>query len=156
VTRLTWSDDFTLGHQDLDNEHRLFVDLINVIYSGTSFSWLRPKLNSLLDDIHHLAGQHFRHENAVLAKIKRAPLPSNADRLPFIQAVIEADFDQHLANHAEALRELQTITFSARNELAGLAPCLSSELSNWFIKHVTDYDAHLRPVFKHLGQHRPL
>ncbi len=153
MTRLTWSDDFKLGHEALDDEHKLFVDLINTISSGTSFVWLRPRLISLLDDILHLAEQHFGHENAILSKINRSPLPASVDRVPFIRAIVEADFDKHIANHAEALRELRAIISRARHELLGSTPCLNSDLRDWFTKHVTIYDAHLKPVFERLGQH---
>jgi hemerythrin len=156
VARLMWSDDFKLGHKHLDDEHRLFADLINVIYSGASFAWLRPKLNLLLDDVHHLAEQHFGHENVVLSKINRSPLLLHVDRLPFIQAVVKADIDQHIANHAEALKDLRAIISNTRRELAGLAPSLSSELGDWLTRHMKVHDAPLKAVFEQLGQDPPL
>lgn len=151
MTRLAWPDEFKVGHEQLDNEHRLFVDLINTIYSGAGFSWLRATLNSLLDDIYHLAEQHFRHENAILSNINRRPIPSIVEQSSFIRDMVKAAVDEHLASHAQELPRLRLIIQNMRGALDAKEPYLGPDLVDWFITHVTQYDQHLRPIFAALS-----
>ncbi len=152
ITRIDWRSEFEVGHSQLDDEHRLFVDLINVVYSGTPFAWLRPTLKSILSDIYLLAEQHIRNENAVLMKINSGPLPSEVDKASFLRAMVTAAFDDHIANHARMLAQLRPIIDDCKEELNGPSPKLQSALKEWFIGHVTANDCHLIPIFKFLGR----
>ena len=154
--RLIWSNEFEVGQDQLDDEHRLFVDLINTIYAGAGFPWLRAKLGSLLDDLLHLTEQHFRNENTILLTINRSPLPSNVERSSFLQAVIDAAIDNHIGNHAQTLGTLRAIISDIRIELSGADPHINSDLTDWFIGHAFAYDARLRSLFQMLNQSRAM
>ncbi len=147
MTRIIWSDEYKIGHEQLDNEHRLFVELINTIYAGAGFPWFGARLNSLLDDIYQLAGQHFRNENAILLSINRRPIPATVEKSSFIQAMVKAAVDDHLASHAHELPRLRAIIRDIRHQLEAKEPTLSADLADWFTKHVTLYDRHLKPIF---------
>ena len=150
VTRIVWCEAFAVGHEGLDSEHRRLVDLINVIYAAGSVLWSRNKVGSLLDDLSNAVRQHFRNENSILLNIGRRPIPSNVGRLSFIQVVVDAELDRHIASHAQTLPKLRSIIGDIRSELDMTEPHFNSDLSDWFIEHATVYDAHLRPIFEAL------
>lgn len=147
MTRLVWSDEFKVGHAQLDAEHRLFVELINTIYAGAGFPWFRPRLRSLLDDINQLAEQHFKNENAILSSINRRPIPSTVEKPSFIRDMVKAAVDEHIASHMRELPQLHAILQDARRQLEAKEPRLSLDLADWYLKHVTQYDRHLKPIF---------
>jgi hemerythrin len=150
--QIVWSDSFEIGHGQLDQEHRRFVELINTIYIAGMSRWARNDVNSLLDGLLYLADQHFKHENSVLITIGRSPIPSGVNKSAFILATAAAAFDKHIASHAKIRPRLGVIVKNIRSELRDAKPKLSSELKDWFVDHATTHDAYLKPIFELLNR----
>lgn len=146
-----WSQEFAIGHLDLDNEHRRLVDAVNTIYGATS-AFGPGVLSRLLDELLHLVREHFRHENTLLLQIKHSPIPTNIDQQTFLRAAADADLDQHIANHSLGLRQLSAIIHNIRVAIEQGKFEINSELKEWLIKHMTGDDAHLKPMFAALKQ----
>jgi hemerythrin len=151
VFQIIWSDQFELGHKQLDDEHRHLVQLINGIYLAHDGSWSRKAIGPLLDGFYNVAKQHFANENSILLNINRRPIPSNVDRLAFIRAMIDAAFERHLDEHPRLLTKLLSIIADIRKELKEPKPHLNSDLRDWFVEHATVYDAPLKPIFAALN-----
>lgn len=109
-------------------------------------------MGPLLEGFYNVAKQHFTNENSILLNINRRPMPSNVDRLPFIQAMIDAAFERHLDEHPRSLAKLRTIIANVRKELEALQAHLNSDLRDWFVEHATVYDAPLKPIFAALNR----
>lgn len=152
LIQLEWSEQYAVGHESLDNEHRHLVDLINAIYKAGGSLPNHSELNPLLRNLLDLAGKHFRHENSILLQINSSPIPSGIDRNVLIKAIIEAAFDKHIESHARMLPQLGSIVRGIRKELDSADPLLSTRLKDWFIEHATTHDAYLRPVFRALNR----
>jgi hemerythrin len=145
--QIIWSDAFKVGHDQLDEEHRRFVELINTIYIAATKRWARSEVNPLLDGLLYLADQHFKHENSVLLTISRRPIPGGVDKSAFILATAAARLDKHIASHAKIRPRLTMIVHNVRVALLDAKPNMSSELKDWFIDHATTHDAYLKPIF---------
>jgi hemerythrin len=150
--QIIWSDSFKVGHAQLDEEHKRFVELINTVYIAGSSRWARNEMNPLLDGLVFLADQHFKHENSVLMAINKSPIPSGVNKSAFILATAAAAIDKHIASHAKIRPRLGVIVKNIRSELRDAKPKLSSELKDWFIDHATKYDAYLKPIFELLNK----
>lgn len=150
--QIIWSDSFKVGHAQLDEEHKRFVELINTIYIAGNSRWACNEMNPLLDGLVFLADQHFKHENAVLIAINKSPIPSGVNKSAFILATAAAALDRHIASHARILPKLGIIVKNIRLELDNARPNLSAELKDWFVDHATMHDAYLKPIFALLNK----
>jgi hemerythrin len=142
---LDWRETYAVGHLGLDLEHKHLVDLINQISAVRAEA--SRQLSSLIEAFYFAAVGHFRHENSVMRDIL-----DGAYLLPDIrmrQFMGEAAVNDHCAEHARALIELEHIlqSFIAAKNRDGSA--LASDLRNWFLDHAVNHDARLKEVFQH-------
>jgi hemerythrin-like metal-binding protein len=135
---LEWQDAFCVGHWQLDTEHRRLLDTINAIHEAES-GGNSLQTTRLLNDLHLMAMEHFRHENALLSDIIAGAYSGSAACLS------EAIANEHRAEHARALIALECLLH--RNGL-GREKNLALHLTNWFVGHATDQDARLRSYFQ--------
>ncbi|WP_018294135.1 bacteriohemerythrin [Mariprofundus ferrooxydans] len=67
VWQLEWSDKLSVGIDDIDAQHRHFIELINglnrAILDRMDITEIRRRMQLILDD----AAQHFAHEEALFA-----------------------------------------------------------------------------------------
>jgi len=141
---LSWQETYAVGHLGLDREHKLLIELINEI-SGARAAASR-QLPDLSNAFYFASVEHFRHENSVMRDILGGAylLPDALAR----QFLSEAAINDHCAEHAQALINLERILqdFSASRILDGSV--LASDLRIWFLDHAINHDAHLKQVFQ--------
>jgi hemerythrin len=144
---LGWQDAYAVGHLGLDLEHRRLVALINDI-SGIGAGTDGARHLSDLSNAFYLASvEHFRHENAVMRDLIVGAylLPGGGVRH---MAIGEAAINDHCAEHAQALIQLEgrlQIFFAGQDRQGAI---LASVLRSWFLDHVINHDAHLKEVFQ--------
>jgi hemerythrin-like metal-binding protein len=135
---LKWQETFSVGHRQLDAEHRRLLDIINAIHEAETGGAL-TQATHLLNDLHLTAMEHFRHENALITDIIAGAYPGPAGSLS------EAIANEHRAEHARALIALESLV---RLHALGREKNLALHLMNWFVGHATDQDARLRTYFQ--------
>src|SRR5579859_1420296 len=90
---LPWTEAFSVGHQELDAEHRHMVRLINQIClaCGAKKHEREPEQEPtvLLEELEHLTKTHFDHEEAVLRDL------STATPNPKLRGTLEAAVIEH-------------------------------------------------------------
>jgi|SRR5579872_3843764 len=141
-TALPWSQDFAVGHETIDQQHRHMVDCINEI-EGTIRVQDGARVPELLKALRLAAEEHFREENAILWQILTGTYKRRSPKaLPRHSGMItDAVFEQHTADHAALLARFDNI---AREPLASIIDSLKS----WFADHATDQDARLRSILR--------
>lgn len=91
VWKLEWSDEMSVGIDEIDAEHRHFIKLINdlnrAILDRMDLTEIRHRMQLILDD----ATQHFAHEEALFA----------TGHYP--------DADKHAERHREAITAFRRI-----------------------------------------------
>lgn len=142
---LKWSSAFSVGHQDLDAEHQLMVDLINKIVEciGEDASGDRPARH--LRELAEIAEQHFRREEAILQELKS----DQRKRRPWLAAILTAAIQEHAADHDRMLERLWSIAdraLSAQEPTAWVDSC--EDLKIWFVDHVLQYESQVKTVFQ--------
>ena len=135
---LEWQEAFGVGHWQLDAEHRRLLDTINAIHEAET-GGDRVQTVRLLNDLHLMAMEHFRHENTLLSDIIAGAYPGSGACLS------EAIANEHRAEHARALIALESLL---RRHGLGREKHLALQLTNWFVGHATDQDARLRSFFQ--------
>lgn len=128
---LHWNDNFAVGHKGLDAEHRRLVEIINGILVADHSLLTNDQLKVSVNTLTLATVEHFRHENAVLRLELRGKMASDA-------------INEHLAEHARSLSELETILHAIMSENDGHDRARKLELKAWFLEHATGYDEHLK------------
>jgi hemerythrin len=148
---ITWTEEFAIGHELLDAEHRSLVDCINGIHTAQCAKQSSGQIKPLVNTLYCLAGDHFQHENSIMNKINSGPLPSGVDKRAFLNAMVDADVSEHNANHKQSMSQLNTMIRDFNAGFRAVEHGLSIDLREWFIDHVIIYDAPLRRVFHTLA-----
>lgn len=140
---LNWRETYAVGHLGLDLEHKHLVELINQISAVRA----PRQLSGLIDAFYFASVGHFRHENSVMRDIIDGAylLPDGCVR----QFMSEAAINDHCAEHARALIDLEQILQSYIADEDRNGPALAHDLRNWFLDHAVNHDAHLKEVFQH-------
>jgi hemerythrin len=129
---ISWRDDWRLGIQLLDEQHRLLADCLNRLARQCSCTEagdpgdreeVRRRLGKLLDELYSTAKQHFKKEEALM---------------------LEQDYPgyaSHLREHVMLLAELKS-TFISQFEqgCCQMDPAVFKALRSWFIVHVIRSD----------------
>lgn len=146
---LCWQEAYAVGHLGLDLEHRRLVELINDISNLRAEADGSQRLSDLSNAFYLASVEHFRHENSVMRDlIVGAYLMPGAGAGVRHMAISEAAINDHCAEHAQALIQLESTlqAFFAGRDRDG--PILACALRSWFLDHVINHDAHLKEVFQ--------
>ena len=141
---LPWSDNFAVGHTQLDAQHRRLVELINDIDAVVRFATNPDRLAALIELLRLSAREHFRQEGAILWEIKSGtyePMKGQPRTSRFLEAMAETAFDEHILEHAAMLDRFEAIVVAS-------ADTLCEALKTWFIDHVIKQDSQLRAIFQ--------
>ena len=129
---IRWRDDWLMGIEVLDNQHRLLADILNRLVrvcqaehaaEGFDDQQRRETLGALMDELYRQTSEHFTTEESMM---KREAYPGYAS---------------HAREHKMLLAELKS-TFSEplQNADCGLKLDIIKSLKSWFVAHVSSSD----------------
>jgi len=128
-----WRDDWLLGIDKLDAQHRALADCLNRLAAAAGNGGEvvdTEAIRSLITELYTRTKQHFRYEEDLMHK---AGYPGYAD---------------HAREHAMLLAELKsTITHDLSAEPLRLPPDLLSALRSWLIVHILQSDREFAEYF---------
>ncbi len=142
---LTWSDEYAIGHEKLDAEHRELVQAINNIFITERTG---EQLKPLLDSLAIAAVNHFRHENTLLRDISNWVSRLQVSRPDFSIALSAEELNEHCAEHAQALLGLESIIHAFYSGVDSDRKKLAGVLRDWFREHALKHDASLRDILE--------
>jgi len=129
---LQWKDQYSVGIEAVDHEHRELIDLINKLHDEMSAHAGAAAIEAFFGDLFKAISAHFALEERFMRERKYD------------------EFIQHKRDHERLLDEIRDIMddFAEREEVmeAELAPRLEA----WFGRHFETHDARLH---KALGAH---
>jgi len=141
---LLWSDNFAIGQETLDAQHRRLIDLINGVDAAVRSDRSLDQLPVLLRALRAATEEHMQQEDALLWEIKSgvyAPLQGRPQTRHFIKALAETAFDQHIAEHAVLLARFDAL-------VAGAVDTVCDVLKAWFVDHAVKHDSYLKVIFQ--------
>ena len=136
---LVWREDLSVGHPDIDNDHKRLIAIIND-FQNTVTKWPAERvIHEALIGLHDYSVQHFQREEAIQA----------ACSFPF--AV------EHQREHAELLA---TVTAEARSLFVQKTKPITAEtlqfitdlLKRWLIEHIIKSDLRMREYVGKKGE----
>ncbi|MBC8240695.1 MAG: bacteriohemerythrin [Alphaproteobacteria bacterium] len=128
---ITWTDDFLIGIEELDYEHRMLIKNINLLHQKLLDHDAKDKIEDTLGDIHARMQAHFALEEHFMLE----------NEYPH--------YTEHKAEHNELLDEYTEflVRFESKN---GMPDCLQAEesLSRWIVNHIVTSDKKMSLIVK--------
>jgi len=126
MSLIDWNDDFLIGLDAVDHEHRALIELINGLHRSLADDAPKTEIERVLGEIESGIGAHFALEEKTMREL-------NYDR-----------YDVHKAEHESLLDDIRDIS-DAYDEgaYAETSDLLSEHLKKWFSVHFRDMDAPL-------------
>ena len=143
-----WSDEYAIGHTELDAEHHRLVETINEICSIKHAEDTPDQLRPLLETLTIIAVEHFKNENALIREVIcwASDLQESRRAVPNIKGAVA--MNEHCADHGRALLQLETIIHSMYFAAGTDRAKLSKMLMGWFAEHALKQDADLREALR--------
>lgn len=122
---LKWKQEYSVGIQSMDDEHRKMIDLINVVYAKLESKSDADQIEQCLGDIFNTISMHFALEERLMRSHNYA------------------EFDAHKEDHEELLDQIRDLMDEFVNDPDAGAVALEQQLSAWFEDHFATFDARL-------------
>ncbi len=119
---LSWRNEYRVGVEQIDEEHRYLFDLINAFHDTHVGGTKRSALEQILNRLVHYAEQHFRHEEAIM------------------KAEVYPAYLEHCALH----EDLYLTIFRLSEKLAAGSLQVDMEtvrfIRSWLVEHIVKHD----------------
>ncbi len=128
---LQWKDQYSVGIEAVDHEHRALIDLINRLFDKVAQNEDKDTVDAFFGDLYRGISAHFALEERFMCE-------RGYDQLP-----------QHKSDHELLLDEIRDIMDAFESHEAAGAE-LGMRLDAWFSRHFETQDARLHRM---LGTH---
>lgn len=131
---ITWREEFEIGIESVDHEHRELIGLINELHDGLGGEASADTISGFLGEILARISAHFALEEKVMRDLKYD------------------EYETHKADHEALLDDLRDI-MDAQDDGAylDLNSELADSLESWFGEHFRTRDARLHTFLETSG-----
>ena len=133
MKRITWRDEFSVGVEEMDRQHKKLLAMINRLVEE-QHTLTDPKTNAeLLDGMVEYAQEHFRAEEYLMA---------------------EYDYDRKAWQEKQHMEFLdKTLSFMSASDVGPniLSVALLDFLSSWLVNHILTEDMQYKDFFRSKG-----
>ncbi len=127
---LSWSDQYLIGNDTIDAEHKELFRLINDFHSHWVEARARRDIARVLNQLIDYAQRHFQHEERIMVDAGYAKLEQHRQ---VHEALIETIFQLQTAYENNSLRlEMETMKF----------------VKSWLVGHILEHDYLFRDFLK--------
>ncbi len=123
-----WTDDFNVGIQEVDEQHKVLVSLLNQLHEAIREHHGKATSREILDRLAEYTRTHFLLEESLM-RLTHYP-----------------GFEIHKAQHEELIQQVVALQHKLDNEGATITFELLHFLKTWLTQHINDSD-------KRFGQH---
>jgi len=125
MAQIEWKDEFSLGNDAVDEEHKQLIGQINQLYGQFAMPMDALTIESLLAELQADISAHFALEELLM------------EQSGF------AEFEAHRRDHERLLDEINDLIFQFEEDPEAGRKLLKSTLSDWFGVHFNGFDARL-------------
>ncbi len=122
---IEWSDKIAVGHDVIDRDHRVLVDLVNRLYDGIAHGRGQARIGEILDELTDYIKGHFAREEALMAK------------------AAGQDFTKHQTEHRTLVAGVEDLVDKHRRSEVQISMEVMEFLKDWLTKHILDSDRQL-------------
>ena len=128
---LQWKNEYSVGIESMDDEHREMITLINSTYDKLGSNADPEQIDDCLAEIFNTISMHFALEERIMRN------------------AAYAEFEAHKNDHEELLDRLRDLMDDFYADPATGAKALEQSLSDWFAGHFSTFDARLHDLLAH-------
>lgn len=135
-----WRPQLKVGNDDIDNDHRYLILLINTVELVIRFPESPDNIETALNELHHYAEAHFKREEQIQI------------------AWGYRNLDQHKLEHRKLMEGLESLMSRVKQTLSNpetgrdVIEAESGEITDflrkWLIQHVIKSDLLMKDLFK--------
>jgi hemerythrin len=134
ISPITWSDEFSVGIESIDDQHKKLVSIIKTLYYAITDGKASDVMDTIFNNLIGYSEQHFSYEEELF---KRYDYP---------------DAEDHKEEHAELKRQL----IKLKNDIFSGDHFMSQELilkflEDWLINHILKTDKKFGPYLIEKG-----
>lgn len=122
MSLLRWTDNYLVGHPQVDDEHRYLFALINEFHDAFSERHSRADLDRLLNRLVDYTERHFRHEEGLM------------------RAVGYPDIERHMAIHERLVEQIFTLAEKFSDRAINPTRDTFAFLDTWLTDHILRED----------------
>jgi hemerythrin len=126
----TWKDSFNIGIEEIDKQHRSFLDCLNDCHVQVSGGKGAEIDSDLFDRLRDYAAKHFRFEEGLM------------------QSNGYPEIDQQKKQHEYFESQLAELGAIQHGESGRTAESVLAFVRDWFLKHILDQDRKFVPYVK--------
>jgi hemerythrin-like metal-binding protein len=117
-----WKDNFNIGHEVVDLQHRLFLETLNDYYER-AFGGKKDTVDKdLIDKLKNYANTHFLFEEKLMESVGYDEIERHRGQHRYFESLVRDFESAHLEGKAETLSS--AVSF----------------LRDWFLNHILDED----------------
>ncbi|RLB49234.1 MAG: hypothetical protein DRJ42_21455 [Deltaproteobacteria bacterium] len=134
MSRISWSDMYSIDDEELDGHHRQLIAYIQLLEDPIEREKRTPEaLQGIVDGLVEYTDYHFRAEET---RMRDLDYP---------------EYEQHKALHVSFIKDITIFKDDFAKASPTLAATLLTYLKDWLITHILNNDMHFGDFMKSLG-----
>lgn len=130
---IEWSDDFSVGVAQLDEQHKKLVEIINKLHSAMIDGTSKEKLKEIINKLIEYTSYHFKSEETL-----------------FEQFDYE-DTDSHIEEHKKFVEKVMSFKKEFDEGITGITLEIITFLKDWLLNHIKGTDKKYTKCFNENG-----
>lgn len=130
---LTWSDDLSVGIQEIDEQHKVLVNLLNELHDSVLNRHGREACERILRRLAEYTRIHFAVEESLM-RILHYP-----------------EYEEHTQEHEELIGQVADLQKKFRDDGLNISMDLLQFLKAWLTEHIIKSDQDYAPHFVAMG-----
>ncbi|MCX8027333.1 MAG: bacteriohemerythrin [Thermodesulfovibrionales bacterium] len=119
---IQWNDDLSIGVQEIDDQHKGLVEMVNTLYEAMKSGENKELINNMVFKLKDYAIYHFDTEERYMQEHQ---YPAFAD---------------HKAKHKDFCVKVLTIDKDLQSGKGALSMEILNFLTDWLVKHINETD----------------
>ena len=132
---LEWKDEYSVGIESIDQQHKKLINLINMLQTTVDYSTGEAFEREVLDTVVDYTKTHFAYEEGLMSKYGYP------------------DFEAHKGKHREMINEVQKLTAEYDQNPEHAMQHGLNFLKQWLIKHINGTDKEYSDFLHSKGVH---
>lgn len=127
---IEWSDKYLVGYNEIDNQHKGLVIMINELYNLMTIGKSKENLEIIFNHLTAYTKEHFNTEEIMM---KKYAYP---------------DFEQHKLEHSKFIERLKSFKTDFENNKITISIEVLNFLKDWLLNHIFISDKKYMPLLE--------
>lgn len=119
---VNWTDTYSIGYSEIDNQHKKLVEMINVLYNAFSQGAVENVIKDILDEMIKYTDYHFKTEEK------------------YFEKYAYSDAQEHIKQHKEFVLKVTEFYQEYNKGSETLTYEIMHFLRDWLLEHIKDSD----------------